>query len=60
MATAEEIKAACKPIKFEFTVPPEFIAFLRRAGDKAVAEFKEQYPAMWEHLKERFPHLMDL
>ena len=60
MATAEDIKAACKPMEFTFTVPPEFVAFLRQVGGKAVAEFKEQHPEAWKQLKERFPHLIDL
>lgn len=59
MATAEEIRNACLPLVFEFTVPPEFITFLHQAGDEAVTEFKEKYPKMWEHLKNRFPNLMD-
>jgi len=59
MATAEEIKAACKPMEFTFTVPPEFIAFLKNVGDATIAKFKEQNPETWEQLKERFPHLAE-
>ena len=60
MTTAEEFKKACEPLEFEFTVSPEFISWLKQQGDKITADFKNQYPKMWEHLQERFPHLSDL